>query len=595
MNVLLANMPFGSMTRPSFALGLLKSELAAIGVPARVENFALRFAERLGDEAYRFLSDGAAPERLGGDWAFAGALADRDPARDAAYLGHFASRNDEVEMLRLARSRAEPFLDECIVAVDWGAYDVVGFTSTFCQNVPSLALARRIKARHPQVLIVFGGANCEGEMGLGLHEAFDVIDLVCAGEADLTFPAVIRTLRDGGPIEAIPGVIWRDGRRSAWTSLSPARPRDLGALPYPDYDEFFEQLGPGGRRVAVMETSRGCWWGDRHHCTFCGIDFPETFRAKSAERALAELTSLRDRYGVRSFVMTDDILDMRAFRDLLPRLAALTEPVSLFYETKANLTRQQVELLARAGIRQIQPGIESFDSGLLRLMDKGVAGEQNVRLLKWCEELGIEARWNLLYGFPGEDPAAFPAQADTVGYLDHLRPPQGCGPVRLDRFSPYFTSPSSFGIERIRPAEAYGLVYDLPDEALCRFAYYFDFDFADGRRPDEYTAGLRKRVDRWRARYRKGLLTCSDEGDELVVRDCRDVAPIERTFEGWRRAVYRFCDEGRPRSSVLQLGEEEGADPEEVAGFLDELVEARLMLPLDGRYVSLAVRSPRGR
>ncbi len=593
MNVLLANMPFGSMTRPSLALGLLKSELAMLGVPARVENFALRFAEQIGDEAYLYLSDGAAPERLAGDWAFAGVLADRDPARDAAYLSRFAPC--EVEMLRLARSHAGPFIDECMAAIDWNAYDVVGFTSTFCQNVPSLSLARRIKEQHPHVLIVFGGANCEGEMGLGLHESFASIDLVCAGEADLTFPAIIRSLLDGGHFETIPGVIWREGRRSVWASLSPARPRDLDLLPYPDYEEFFEQLGPGHRRVAVMETSRGCWWGDRHHCTFCGIDFPETFRAKSAERALAELTALRDRYGVGSFVMTDDILDMRAFRDLIPRLAGLTEPVSLFYETKANLTRQQVELLAKAGIRQVQPGIESFDSGLLRLMEKGVGGIQNVQLLKWCDEFGIEARWNLLYGFPGEDPAAFDALAETIGFIDHLRPPQGCGPIRLDRFSPYFTSPAAFGIERVRPAEAYGLVYDLPLAEVGRLAYYFDFDFCDGRRPAEYTTGLRESVDRWRARYRPAMLVCHDQGNELVLLDGRVDPPVERRFAGWRRAIYRYCDEGRSRSAIIELGAEQGAEPVEITRFLDEMVEARLMLPLDDRYVSLAVRSADGR
>jgi hypothetical protein len=36
-------------------------------------------------------------------------------------------------------------------AIDRGGYDAVGFTSTFEQNVASLALARAIKASFPRV------------------------------------------------------------------------------------------------------------------------------------------------------------------------------------------------------------------------------------------------------------------------------------------------------------------------------------------------------------------------------------------------------------------------------------------------------------
>ena len=80
-------MPFGSMTRPSLALGLLKSQLTAIGVRARVENFAVSFAELIGEESYLYLSDQAPPELLAGDWVFAPG----DSARQEAYESHASS------------------------------------------------------------------------------------------------------------------------------------------------------------------------------------------------------------------------------------------------------------------------------------------------------------------------------------------------------------------------------------------------------------------------------------------------------------------------------------------------------------------------
>ena len=71
-------MPFGSMSRPSLALGLLKSELASIGVAARVVDFALDFAELIGEESYLYLSDQAPPALLAGDWVFAECLFGRN-------------------------------------------------------------------------------------------------------------------------------------------------------------------------------------------------------------------------------------------------------------------------------------------------------------------------------------------------------------------------------------------------------------------------------------------------------------------------------------------------------------------------------------
>src|SRR5262249_29516455 len=146
-------------------------------------------------------------------------------------------------------------------------------------------------------------------------------------------------------------------------------------------------------------------------------------------------------------------------------------------------------------------------------IDKGVTPAQNVQLLKWCEQYGIEPRWNILYGVPGEDAGYYAAASETVAAFQHLRPPQGCGPIRLDRFSPYFADPSAFGLSNVRPSAAYRHVYDVSEEKLAGLAYYFDFDFSDNRNPAAYTAALRERVRKWKAAYRPGGLVYTDNGE----------------------------------------------------------------------------------
>ena len=47
-------------------------------------------------------------------------------------------------------------------------------------------------------------------------------------------------------------------------------------------------------------------------------------------------------------------------------------------------------------MRRIQPGIESLSDHVLKLMRKGTTALQNIQLLKWCREYGVQPEWNLL-------------------------------------------------------------------------------------------------------------------------------------------------------------------------------------------------------
>lgn len=109
--------------------------------------------------------------------------------------------------------------------------------------------------------------------------------------------------------------------------------------------------------------------------------------------------------------LTDNILDMKYFTTLLPALRDSGLGVSVFCETKANLNKDQVRMLADSGVREGQPGIESLHSSLLRLMRKGCTALQNIQLLKWCQEFGIKPHYNLL-NRPGT-----PSLVATVGDL----------------------------------------------------------------------------------------------------------------------------------------------------------------------------------
>jgi ribosomal peptide maturation radical SAM protein 1 len=603
--VLLVSMPYAALDRPALGLGLLQARLRESGIGCETRYLAFSFADFIGLEDYLWVSGELPYTAFAGDWVFTEALYGSRPEADAEYVQRVLReewRVDQAAIDRLLRVRArcEPYLDHCMAAVPWEEYDVVGFTSTFEQNVASLALARRLKAAWPRLAIVFGGANWEGEMGRELHRQFGFVDFVCSGEADESFPALVRSISGGGEgLESIRGIVHRRGGRTRATGAAPLV-RDLDGLPFPDFDPYFRDLAasPAAMHVTpamLVETSRGCWWGAKSHCTFCGLNGGAmAFRSKTAERALAEIRYLRDRHGTEAFSVVDNILDMGYFRTLLPMLADETPQVALFYEVKANLSQEQVALLAAAGVRRIQPGLESMGDPVLKLMRKGTTMLQNVQLLKWCREHGVLPEWNMLYGFPGErseDYAAMHTLLDAIWFLD---PPSGYGPVRLDRFSPYHGDPAGHGMVSVRPMAPYRYLYPFPHDALMRIAYYFDYDYADGRDPGSYAGGLVEKVRAWMDDRDRGGLWQLDRGDGtlVLVDDRQPGRRLSLELRGWAARAYAACDAVQSLRALLRRPELDGVAPRLLEAFLARCVSKRLMLRSGDRYLALAVRTP---
>jgi ribosomal peptide maturation radical SAM protein 1 len=606
MNVLFVSMPFGAI-RPAIGVSLLKGHLERMGVYSRVLYLNMRFARMYGQGDYQYVAERTPTQSLAGDWIFAQCIRGVCPDADAAYLeafdqrfGKFAPTKAGVAALRRARTLAEPFIEECLNQVKWQDYDVIGFTSTFAQTAASLALAGRVKQRYPRLVTIFGGANCEAEMGLQLHRLFPFVDIVCSGEADLSFPRLIQALMAGKEPVDVPGVISRREGRSFSVSLKPERVADMNSLPYPNYDDYFEQVAsvcPAFKSLSgvLIESSRGCWWGEKHHCTFCGLNGTSmTFRSKTAGRVIEEIVGLCNKYNSRFVEMVDNILDMHYFRDLIPELQRRRLKLGLFYETKANLTKQQVGELHDAGIESIQPGIESFSTDILRRMRKGTTAAQNVQVLKWCKELGVKPFWNVIYGFPGEDPADYAETARIFDSIRHLQPPFGFGAIRLDRFSPNFVSADDFGLCNVRPDRSYRYIYNLPEQDLFDLAYYFEHDYTDGRDPQEYIGAAFAAMRRWQSEPDDRGLLYADHGEALAIWDFRSNADRTLTIlTGFEREVYLYCDQNRPLHQIRALVGERDASGRALDEFLARLIAWRLMIRLDDRYLSLAVRSPR--
>jgi len=599
-------MPFGPVERPSLGLGLLQAHCHRLGVECETRYLTISFAELIGVTDYLWMTDTVPYTAFAGDWVFAEAVYGPRPKVDERYVrdmlrDQWHLSDDDVARLRRIRDAVPGFLDACLEGVDWRQLSLVGFTSVFQQNLASLALAAVVKDRYPQLTVAFGGANWEEPMGSALRREFPFVDLAFSGEADRSWPAVLDARRNGHPASAIPGVV--AGEPCGGIAQGQAQIDDLDELPVPDFDPFFDQLRSasaltGIQPALLVETARGCWWGERSQCTFCGLNGSSMeFRSKSPDRAVEEISELRRRHNVGTISVVDNILDMRYLRTVLPRLAQERLGVDLFWEVKANLTYRQVAQLRAAGVAFIQPGIESLSDHVLELMRKGTTAARNIEMLKWCLEYGVTPLWNLLYGFPGESSEDYQHIVDIVGSIWHLQPPTGYGPIRLDRFSPFHASPDSFGMVNVRPMDPLPDLYPFERSVQMEVAYYFDFDYSDGRAPNSYAQDAVTLVEAWMADNRRGSLWMRSLNNGLhLVDGRRELAdrPRRAVIDGWKRAVYLACDRVQELSALKALPEVEqsGVSSDELVGFLERAAALRLMLELDGRWLNLAVHTP---
>ncbi len=611
----LCYMPFGLLVPPSVALGLLQA--AATREGARVESryFSLAFANTIGFQAYETISRGLLAFGIHevGQWIFSSALyPDQDLEPDLfvenilrktslPYRPH-AFPEDLIEMVLAIRGRVRAFLDRSALEALAGGPKLIGFSCSPHQRVPSLALAREIKARAPETFIVLGGCDCERDIGAEIVRQFEFVDAVVSGPGDVVFPEILKRVLSGEPVTGIRGVFTRAERASLVLESASTEP-DIDDLPFPDYDNYFEQLEASGLPVAgppflMVETARGCWWADRgRKCTFCSENPGNAaYRSKSSARAIAEMAHITSRYKPSCIKMTDRSFDPSYFdRDsVIPGLASQPLAAEVFYSVRATLTRDQVRAFRDAGVNHLCIGIENLSTAVLKLMRKGTTGLHNIQVLKWAREYGLNPYWNVLWGFPGEPPAEYDRLARLVPRLVHLQPPNVATPVALMRFSPLYDQAEALGLCDLAPAPVYSYLYPFEPDAVANLAFYFGFSYQTPQDVDTYTRALKAALATWQQVHEGAELLFIHEDDSSLVWDRRPGAPSATTrLTGLEHTLLDACDHFQ---NLKRLRKEASASLGSIAeGEVEEallaLKERWLVINEGSKWLSLAVRA----
>ena len=196
VDVLFISMPFGPLISPSLGLSLLKACLTDSSITSEIKYFSFDYAMVCGFELYQNIASYyPAMECLPGDWVFSNVCSsERSLNNDELYIASVlnpfidpAGADDFLGSLATMRADAEVFISQCADWVESKNPTLVGLTTMFQQTSASLALARELKRRCPDRVVVLGGSNCEGQMGKTLFQTFTYLDAVFSGYAEDVF------------------------------------------------------------------------------------------------------------------------------------------------------------------------------------------------------------------------------------------------------------------------------------------------------------------------------------------------------------------------------------------------------------------------
>ena len=297
------------------------------------------------------------------------------------------------------------FLDRAVSMTLEKSPKVVSFYTRCDTYHIILALAKEIKARRPEIYIVFGGPQSDITARDTVKE-IPWVDFVCCGEGETTIVPLFSSLLKGAPDYAVPGLVYKaDGE--VVQNPRPALIENLDTLPQIDYSlmQYVEgrEFKTGMASLFPVDVGRGCPFG----CTYCSTKtfWGRKYRLKSPEQIVREIRDFHARFGVTAFVFEHDMFTMKRAQviDTCRLLKTLEFPVAWRCSARLDcLDEELIDIMADAGLKSLFIGIETGSQRMQKLINKNLKLDRVLPMMQYLVQKGLKATVSFIYGFPEE-------------------------------------------------------------------------------------------------------------------------------------------------------------------------------------------------
>jgi anaerobic magnesium-protoporphyrin IX monomethyl ester cyclase len=304
------------------------------------------------------------------------------------------------------------------------------------QTVGAVASCREIRARFPELPIVWGGYFASNYTAAAMNAGY--VDYAVRGQGEQTFIELLEAIRGQRDLKSIAGLSYKTAEGAP--QHNPERPmKSLDAFPcYPYHRIPAEKyLLPTflGKRTAVHQASIGC----PYRCNFCGVVTFSGSREKMESPARTEgiLRHLVETYGVDAVQFYDNNFFLREdhTRELADRLAPLK--LRWWCEGRADIMMRYsdctFEALRVAGCAMIFFGAESGSNENLKEMNKDLCAEDTLALAARIRRFGIIPEFSIIFGNP-KDPEG--DTRDCIRFIRQLKRLNPDAEIIVEHYTP---------------------------------------------------------------------------------------------------------------------------------------------------------------
>ncbi len=605
-SLLLVSMPFAETSVPSIQLGLLESYLKNRDIDVSTRHLYLKAADFIGLNNYNFLinspNDSYIAQMVFSKYVFSDHWKKNLRKFKYFYENIVSYKKDFSKKFSFESyvKQNDRFIEWAEENISWEKFDIIGFTLNYGQFLPSLTLAKKIKEKNPEKIIVLGGSTPINELGEKILSIFKYVDFVVSGEGE---EALFLLTNDFENYKKIPGLIYR--RDEHIISNKNTDYIDMNNLPYPSFQSYYNEFNYVSNEIIQyhqlygkipIELSRGCWW---NNCTFCNVSaYHKKYREKDYNRFTEEIKYLSDTYKILNFQVIGSTLPQRNYKDLCEKIIDLNRDFTLYIEARAGaLKSKDYNLLRKAGFTHIQTGVESFSSKLLKKMNKGVKVIDNIAALKFCKENHIKNSYNIIINYPNEDKNDFEESKKTIKLLQKYIEPANISKYVVGYQSPIYNNLKKFNIKDIKPKIIDTIMYpkEILDKKIC---FFYSFKRKNKIKENPW----KELVSKWKETYEeqqilglkrntaldKLVFYYKDGGEFIKIYDKRyEKNAMIYILNEIEREVFLACDDVISKTELKEKNKD--ISQAELEKILNSFVESGIVYREDESYLSLPI------
>ncbi len=268
-----------------------------------------------------------------------------------------------------------------------------------------LGLAKVVKERSGAI-VVLAGTHASAMPAELLANSF--VDHVLTHEYDFSLRNLLAALEKGEDPRGLNGVMSRNDDGTVRLNPPETKVPNLDEIPWPmreglpmhRYNDPFCKEAPN---VQIM-ASRGCPYA----CTFCVeptvfYDAPN-YRLRSAKNIVDEMEHCIRHYGAREIYFDDSSFSVNQAHVVEICQEIMRRGLKIHWSAMADahLKIDTLKAMKEAGCVALKFGLESADPQILRNIHKHINLDMARRMVKFCNQVGIETHATYIFGLPGE-------------------------------------------------------------------------------------------------------------------------------------------------------------------------------------------------